>query len=376
MKLPRLASLTLLVGTLMAPARADDTPADSAATFAALKAEFNTAYTKYREELKAKRPKTSDRVEDSPAPAFAPRFLQFAKDHPDTPEALPALDLALQIVIFSGNADGDVRADALQLIRDRYVADPAVKQVCRTLSAASDDPASEALLREILAKNPDRDTRGGAARALVHRVEGAAQLADRLRNNPEFLKSYQQRVGKAKLDETLAKGIRAEAEAEALRESFRADYADFFPTLAIGQTAPEVLLHDVKGGEVRLSALKGKVVVLDIWTTWCGPCKAMIPHEREMVERLKDKPFTLVGISCDEEKSTLIEFLAKQSMPWTQCWNGPNGGIASAWEVQYYPTIYVIDTEGVIRHKDLQGEKLEEAVNHLLSQPVSTAAGK
>ena len=94
----------------------------------------------------------------------------------------------------------------------------------------------------------------------------------------------------------------------------------------------------------------------------------MIPHEREMVERLKDKPFALISVSADDEKKTLTDFLEKEKMPWTHWWNGAEGGILEDWDVQYFPTIYVIDAKGIIRHKDLRGEKLEEAVNELLKE--------
>ena len=94
----------------------------------------------------------------------------------------------------------------------------------------------------------------------------------------------------------------------------------------------------------------------------------MIPHEREMVERLKDKPFSLVSISVDEKKETLTDFLAREKMPWTHWWNGSEGCIIDDWDVKYYPTIYVLDAQGVIRHKDVGGEELEKAVGALLAE--------
>ncbi len=136
--------------------------------------------------------------------------------------------------------------------------------------------------------------------------------------------------------------------------------------VSVGNPAPEIVIQDIDGKEARLSALKGKVVVLDIWATWCPPCRAMIPHEREMVERLKDKPFALVSISADDKNETLKEFLSQEKMPWTHWWNGSEGGVIDDWDVQAFPTIYVIDAKGVIRYKDLRDEKLEEAVNELL----------
>ena len=99
-----------------------------------------------------------------------------------------------------------------------------------------------------------------------------------------------------------------------------------------------------------------------------------------MVERFKDKPFALVSISVDEKRETLNEFLAKEPMPWTHWWIGVESKFAEDWDIRHYPTIYVIDTDGVIRDKGLeQREKtdaeLDKAVNALLKE-MEQKAGK
>jgi len=130
-----------------------------------------------------------------------------------------------------------------------------------------------------------------------------------------------------------------------------------------------VVSQNLEGKKVKLSDLKGKVVVLDVWATWCPPCRSMIPHTKTLVEKLKDKPFVFVSVSADAEKATLVNFLKSNSMPWTHWWTGM-GGIVEDWEVKAYPTIYVIDAKGVLREKIVGADNaaVERAVEKLVKE--------
>jgi thiol-disulfide isomerase/thioredoxin len=138
--------------------------------------------------------------------------------------------------------------------------------------------------------------------------------------------------------------------------------------LKVGKVIPEVYAETLEGKKQTISEFRGKVVVVDVWTTWCGPCKAMIPHQREMIKKLQGRPFELLSVSCDEEKNTLTEFLQKNEMGWKHWWAGRGGEFSKMLNISFYPTIYVIDAKGTIRYKNIRGEELEKAIETLLQE--------
>jgi hypothetical protein len=100
----------------------------------------------------------------------------------------------------------------------------------------------------------------------------------------------------------------------------------------------------------------------------------MLPHERSLVEDLKDQPFALLGINSDGDAGKLAGILDKQDLDGFASWrhwvDGSTGGpIATRWNVHSWPTIYVLDRQGVIRYRDVRGEELETAVKALLAEP-------
>lgn len=389
-----LASGMYLTCAVLAARAGDPVAATAPASYAALKAEFDAAKAKHDEELKPIRDEYKKAMEaaetreakseatkkyiaalnkhPSPAAAFAPRFLEFAVQHPDSADAPDAFYAALRNSGGPRAKDG-VFGKVLDAIKSQgYATKVEVRPLLRSFAHADTDAAT-AFVRDVIAKNGDRKTQALAARALATSYRRAAETAEVLETKPQVREANEKRMGKEKVEELIAKGKAAKKDADELTALVKEKYADVLPDLSVGKPAPEVVMVGLDGKEVKLSDLKGKVVVLDIWATWCGPCKAMIPHQREMVEKLKDKPFVLVSVSADEERQTVVDFVAKTSMPWTHWWNGDKGNMIDNWDINAFPTVFIVDGKGTIRYSEVGGgpeaaKAIEEKVTKLLDE--------
>jgi hypothetical protein len=95
----------------------------------------------------------------------------------------------------------------------------------------------------------------------------------------------------------------------------------------------------------------------------------MLPHEKSLVKRLQSQPFALIGINSDGEADKVKQILKDRELTWRQAIDGSTSGpLATAWNVHGWPTIYVLDAKGVIRHKGVRGEAMDKAVDGLLAE--------
>jgi hypothetical protein len=94
----------------------------------------------------------------------------------------------------------------------------------------------------------------------------------------------------------------------------------------------------------------------------------MYPHERSLVKRLEGKPFALIGINSDQNRDQLKKVMEQEQITWRSFWDGgsTNGPIATRWNVSSWPTIYVLDHEGVIRYRDVRENAMDKAIDTLL----------
>jgi|GEM_PF-1582878 len=137
--------------------------------------------------------------------------------------------------------------------------------------------------------------------------------------------------------------------------------------LGVGCLAQNISGADLQGQKFELSEFRGKVVFLDFWADWCPYCREMYPHSRKLLEEFKDQPFVMVGVNGDQ-KDRALHAVSQGNVTWRSWYDGPQGEIVKAWNLESWPTTYLIDRKGRIRHKNLRGEELEKAIRALIDE--------
>ncbi|MFZ4261938.1 redoxin domain-containing protein [Sphingobacterium sp. HJSM2_6] len=139
-----------------------------------------------------------------------------------------------------------------------------------------------------------------------------------------------------------------------------------------GMMAPEFTQNDVYGKPIKLSDFKGKYVLLDFWASWCAPCRMENPTLRKVYDTYKDKNFTILSLSIDNEKAkeAWLNAIEKDGLIWTNVsdLSGQNNEVAKLYGVSSIPSCFLIDPQGKIIAINLRGAELEKKISEILIQ--------
>ncbi len=326
---------------------------------------------------------------------IGPRFLALAKKYPRTSAACDALVWTVgQSRVTSDTfppSRTELMSEAMEQLARDHIDDSRVGVLCRSICQYA-SPLRDKFLRTVYEKATSREVRGRAclslAEYLVVKSETVerARSADSSKRKPSFdiaLDAYLQHL--VSIDPALLT-----KEAEQLFLTVIEKFGEFtarrgtvtFSQLAerhlkalhelrVGHSAPEIEGADVDGKHFKLSDFRGKVVAIVFTGDWCGPCREEYPHERQLVSRLRDKPFVLLGVNTDSDKQTLRKLISTGEVTWKCWWDGAmDGPISKAWDVKGFPSVVVLDANGVIRHSgvSVRRESLDKAVDGLLKE--------
>ncbi|SDG04455.1 TlpA family protein disulfide reductase [Terriglobus roseus] len=148
----------------------------------------------------------------------------------------------------------------------------------------------------------------------------------------------------------------------------RATYFSTHPEMAREKMAPAVLVNTLGGKRFNLDDMHGRVVLIDFWATWCGPCKEELPHMKKLAEAYKDEPLEIISISWDSDANKWRQFIADNGMSWNQYLDADHS-VTKMFGIDAIPHYFTIDANGVLMAENVgSGSNIDGRIRKLVTQ--------
>ncbi|MEM6504082.1 MAG: TlpA disulfide reductase family protein [Planctomycetota bacterium] len=141
-----------------------------------------------------------------------------------------------------------------------------------------------------------------------------------------------------------------------------------------GMEAPALTVGEWVGGEFDTETMKGNIVIIDFWATWCGPCIAAMPKNTKLAEKYANDGVKLIGVCTSGDAEKMPEIVSDNNAVYPNAF-AQGGQVEKDWPIQWYPTYAVVDREGVVRAIGLKPDNVEDVVETLLAEEAE-ASGK
>ena len=362
-----------------------------------------------------------------PDAAMLPQFLEFAKSHPNSPYAFDAL---FRVIYRGGPQTGDVhgkpwqlKEEALDVVWKFHANDPRLFILLGQVGGSLPSEKTEAFLKQALDEGPNKSTQAAAAYNLARYYATLARAHQRSRQikQKEHLLNFERywRIVVTPYLETHfpLDEDQNSAEVDRLLRLVAEKYSDVPATdwkllgpgkifveldsypkpktygalaramqfelnnIVPDNPAPDIHGTDADGKPFRLSDYKGKVVLLVFSANWCGGCIALHPIERNIVEKYRGREFVMLGVNRDDTRDTLKADTASGEITWRCWWDGLDGSICEAWNINGIPRIILLDHnhkfQNVAFSRFTRQEEFEQAIDALLKNvPVTNAPSR